>query len=218
MFINGVKITFTICLTIIVCCVLSISFSEYTNRYTIVPVSDNSVYIFDKKSTTLNKCDKDGCQLLDTKLPSTGSSNIYNQITQTPSKLFGENKTMQEEVIKVEATPKEEKSDENKEENKEEIKEPLKDKSTEPQQEKEEDKATTMQKEKEEDKATEMKKEPLEDKSTEIKKEEDKTTTMQKEKEEDKAENNDDEQNVEKLANKKQIKTRAPITVKKRNK
>lgn len=133
MFINGVKVTFIICLTIIVCCVLGISFSEYTNRYTIVPASDNSVYIFDKKSTTLNKCDNAGCQLLETKLPATAQSNITDQISKTPSKLFGENKTMPEEITKVEAAPKQEQN--------ENIKDPEQDKDAETPKETTKDKA-----------------------------------------------------------------------------
>lgn len=106
MFINGVKVTITICLTIIVSSVLFISYSEYIHRYTIVSSPDNSVYIFDKKSTTLNKCDEKGCKFLETKLPINAGNDIANRIMEAPSKIFGEDKPMTEEIAKVEASPK----------------------------------------------------------------------------------------------------------------
>ncbi len=66
---GGVKITLILCATMIVCCVLVISYNEYTNRYTLLTNGDNSIYIFDKKSTVLNKCDGKTCSTIETKLP-----------------------------------------------------------------------------------------------------------------------------------------------------
>lgn len=53
----------------VVCCVLFISYNEYTNRYSLLTTNENSIYIFDKKSTALNKCDTKGCTVIETKLP-----------------------------------------------------------------------------------------------------------------------------------------------------
>lgn len=105
MFINGVKVTLTICLTIIVSCVLFISYSEYTNRYMLIPAQDNGVFIFDKKSTILNKCDDNSCKLLETKLPAKSNGGIIEQINQVPSKMFGEDKPMTEAIVNTEAIP-----------------------------------------------------------------------------------------------------------------
>ena len=71
MLISGVKVTLIICLTILVSAILIISYSEYVNRYAIVTTQNNNVYIFDKKSTVLNRCNDNGCSLVETKLPST---------------------------------------------------------------------------------------------------------------------------------------------------
>lgn len=105
MFINGVKITLVICLTIVVTCILCISYSEYINRYSIVTTQDSSVYIFDKKSTVLNRCSEKGCDLIETKLPAKVSGGIVSESV-TESRLFGDNKessSMQEELTKTEA-------------------------------------------------------------------------------------------------------------------
>ncbi|MDR2074928.1 MAG: hypothetical protein LBP31_01770 [Holosporales bacterium] len=106
MFINGVKITITICVTIMVSCVLFISYSEYVNRYSLVSAPDNSIYIFDKKSHALNRCNDSGCQAIETKLPALSNLGITDQIVNTSSKMFGDSeKSMPEEIVKVEAKP-----------------------------------------------------------------------------------------------------------------
>jgi hypothetical protein len=106
MFINGVKITITICVTVMVSCVLFISYSEYVNRYSLVSAPDNSVYIFDKKSHALNRCNDSGCQAIETKLPSISNLGVTDQIVNVSSKMFGNSeKSMPEEITKVEAKP-----------------------------------------------------------------------------------------------------------------
>ncbi len=106
MFINGVKITIVICLTIIVSCILFISYSEYVDRYTVVPTQDNSVYIFDKKTTALNKCNNEGCKSLETNLLGNSGGAIISQILNNPSSMsLGSEQTMTEEVVKAEAQP-----------------------------------------------------------------------------------------------------------------
>ena len=65
----GVKITLLICFTVLLSCFLAISYNEYVNRYIIITASDNSLYIFDKKSTVLNHCVNDQCSVINTKLP-----------------------------------------------------------------------------------------------------------------------------------------------------
>ncbi|MDR1488358.1 MAG: hypothetical protein LBI26_01265 [Holosporales bacterium] len=106
MFVNGVKITLIVCLTIIVSCILFISYMEYTSRYSIFPTSDNSLYIFDKKSTVLSKCNDAGCKILDTKLPiqANGAGGlITSQIMEKSSSLFGGTSTMTSEMAKAPA-------------------------------------------------------------------------------------------------------------------
>lgn len=89
---GGVKITLIICLTIITSCVLFISYNEYSERYSIVSTSDNGIYIFDKKSTVLNRCDGKNCFVIETKLP---TKTILNQDTGfQQSKLFESEKSM----------------------------------------------------------------------------------------------------------------------------
>lgn len=89
---GGVKITLIICLTIITSCVLFISYNEYSERYSIVSTSDNGIYIFDKKSTVLNRCDGKNCFVIETKLP---TKTILNQDTGfQQSKLFESEKPM----------------------------------------------------------------------------------------------------------------------------
>ena len=93
---GGVKITLILCATMVVCCVLFISYNEYTNRYTLLTSSDNSLYIFDKKSTVLNKCDSKSCSILETKLPMQNRTNF-----DTPfqlSRMFDTNLPMTREV------------------------------------------------------------------------------------------------------------------------
>lgn len=94
---GGVKITLILCLTIVVSCVLFISYNEYTNRYTLIATNDNSLYIFDKKSTFLNKCDGKTCTLIETKLPSKTSLNFDSGFQQ--SKLFESEKPMVNETL-----------------------------------------------------------------------------------------------------------------------
>lgn len=105
MFINGVKITLIICLTILVSAVLLISYTEYVNRYSITPVGDNSIYIFDKKSNVLNKCSEKGCEVVETKLPDHANLSLS---TFAPSKMFSADQNMRDAITKTEA--KEEKA------------------------------------------------------------------------------------------------------------
>ena len=109
MFINGVKITLIICLTILVSAVLVISYNEYSNRYTITPVGDNSIYIFDKKSTVLNRCSEKGCEVVETKLPDNVN---FSLSTFSPSKMFSAEKNMQDAITRTEATEDVSKTDE----------------------------------------------------------------------------------------------------------
>ncbi|MDR0744375.1 MAG: hypothetical protein LBE97_00230 [Holosporales bacterium] len=103
MLINGVKITFIICLTIIVSTILFISYNEYINRYAIIPTNDNGLYIFDKKSSVLNKCSEKGCELIETNLPEQMNFGFTNSFS--PSKMLGADKSMREEIVTTEATP-----------------------------------------------------------------------------------------------------------------
>jgi hypothetical protein len=104
---GAVKITLVICLTILVSCVLFISYNEYTNRYNLVTTNDNGVYIFDKKNTVLNKCDANGCQVIETKLP---NNSILSTVSSFgSSKMFDSEKPMAEETLsKVEAVESQE--------------------------------------------------------------------------------------------------------------
>ena len=94
---GGVKITLILCLTIVVSCVLFISYNEYTNRYSLLTTNDNSLYIFDKKSTVLNKCDGKSCSAIETKLPTKTSMNFDPGFQQ--SKMFESNRPMTGEVL-----------------------------------------------------------------------------------------------------------------------
>ncbi|MDR0630817.1 MAG: hypothetical protein LBF70_02180 [Holosporales bacterium] len=100
--INGVKITLIISLTILVACVLFISYNEYINRYSIVVANDNSLFIFDKKSTVLNKCGSKGCEIIETKLPSRTYFGLDHNASQ--SKMFGITKNLPESVNAKPAT------------------------------------------------------------------------------------------------------------------
>ena len=93
---NGVKITLILCATMVVCCVLFISYNEYTNRYTLLTSSDNSLYIFDKKSTVLNKCDGKSCSAIETKLPMQNRMNFDTPFQQ--SRMFDTNLPMAREI------------------------------------------------------------------------------------------------------------------------
>ena len=121
MLVGGVKITLIICLTILVSAVLLISYNEYTNRYSIVTTQDNNVYIFDKKSTILNKCGEKGCQVIETKLPSKMSFGV-DELSGT-SKLFGSEKNMSEAIVKKEAKKEDKTQETMKPEEREEDKE-----------------------------------------------------------------------------------------------
>jgi hypothetical protein len=93
---GGVKITLITSLTILTSCVLFISYNECTNRYIIHGNSDNTIWIFDKKSTTLNKCGEDGCKVVETKFPKDSPLALTQSFS--PSKMFGSDKPMQEDV------------------------------------------------------------------------------------------------------------------------
>jgi hypothetical protein len=93
---GGVKMTLVICITIIVVCVLLISYNEYEGRYYVVGNADNSLYIFDKKNAVLNKCNENGCVVIETKLPQTGTRVIDNAFQQ--SGMFGSERAMTEDV------------------------------------------------------------------------------------------------------------------------
>lgn len=67
----GVKITLLVCLTVLLSCTSAMLYNEYMNRYVIITTNDNSVYIFDKKSTILNRCQNDQCHVINTQLPQT---------------------------------------------------------------------------------------------------------------------------------------------------
>ena len=101
--IGGIKATLIICLTVLVSCVLFISYNEYANRYSLIATNDNHLYIFDKKSTVLNRCGEKGCELIETKLPSKVSFGLEQ--TLSPSKMFESDKPMRDEIVKTEATP-----------------------------------------------------------------------------------------------------------------
>lgn len=104
MMIGGIKATLIICLTVLVSCVLFISYNEYANRYSLIATNDNHLYIFDKKSTILNRCGEKGCELIETKLPSKVSFGLEQ--TLSPSKMFeSDNKPMRDEIVKTEASP-----------------------------------------------------------------------------------------------------------------
>lgn len=106
MLINGVKITLIICLTIIVTCVLGMSYSEYLNRYSLITTQDNGLYIFDKKNTILNRCNDNGCKVIETHLPDRvrgGLGMVAETINQAQKTMFGRDKSMQEEITTAEA-------------------------------------------------------------------------------------------------------------------
>ena len=67
--VESVKITLLVCLTCITSSVLILSYNEYTNRYELITSQNNCIYIFDKKTTTLNKCENGKCEVLRTNFP-----------------------------------------------------------------------------------------------------------------------------------------------------
>ncbi len=67
--IANVKITLLICLTFITSAVLFLSYSEYNHRYELITTQNNGIYIFDKKTTTLNKCENGKCETIQTNFP-----------------------------------------------------------------------------------------------------------------------------------------------------
>ena len=77
--IDSTKISILLCLTIIVTSILVMSYNEYVNRFSIIATQDNGIYIFDKKSATLNKCENDKCILIQTNFP-------QNQLLQSSNK------------------------------------------------------------------------------------------------------------------------------------
>jgi hypothetical protein len=93
---GGVKIVLIMSLTILTSCVLFISYNECTNRYIIHGNSDNTIWIFDKKSTTLNKCGDDGCKVVETKFPKDSPLALAQSFS--PSQMFGSDKPMQKDV------------------------------------------------------------------------------------------------------------------------
>jgi hypothetical protein len=70
------------------------------HRYSVIATADNSVYIFDKKSTMLNKCDTYGCAVINTNLPTnTPPQSRYAP----PSSLFDGRRSMRDEIVKTNA-------------------------------------------------------------------------------------------------------------------
>ena len=67
--IDSTKITILLCLTIIVTSILVMSYNEYVNRFSIITTQNNVIYIFDKKSTILNKCENGQCVQIPTYFP-----------------------------------------------------------------------------------------------------------------------------------------------------
>ncbi|MBQ8650979.1 MAG: hypothetical protein IJ481_00425 [Alphaproteobacteria bacterium] len=94
---GSVKVTLIICLTVLIISVLFISYNEYNSRYEIISTSDNSVFIFDKKSTVLSKCDSNGCVVIDTKLPK--SQGLLQQQNISQSQMFEPINTISREAV-----------------------------------------------------------------------------------------------------------------------
>ncbi|MDR0552481.1 MAG: hypothetical protein LBG13_00080, partial [Holosporales bacterium] len=88
MLVNGFKITFMICLTVVTMSVLFISYTEHINKYSVFTTQDNSIYIFDKKEVVLTRCKDDVCNLVDTKLPI--SSTLPERVVAKSARLFGD--------------------------------------------------------------------------------------------------------------------------------
>ena len=86
--IDSTKITILLCLTILVTSILVMSYNEYVNRFSIIATQDNVIYIFDKKSTVLNKCEKGQCITIPTNFP-------QNPLLQMSSNKGKDNQTQQ---------------------------------------------------------------------------------------------------------------------------
>ncbi|MDR1365073.1 MAG: hypothetical protein LBJ42_00620 [Holosporales bacterium] len=100
---GGVKITLITSLTILTSCVLLIAYNECAHRYAMHGNRDNTIWIFDKKSATLNKCGEDGCKVVETKFPRDSPLAITQSFA--PSRMFGSDKPMHEAAkAAVEAT------------------------------------------------------------------------------------------------------------------
>ena len=67
--VDSTKITILLCLTILVTSILVMSYNEYVNRFSIIATQDNGIYIFDKKSTVLNRCENGKCITIPTNFP-----------------------------------------------------------------------------------------------------------------------------------------------------
>ena len=67
--IDSTKITILLCLTILVTSILVMSYNEYVNRFSIIATQNNVIYIFDKKSAVLNKCENGQCIPIPTYFP-----------------------------------------------------------------------------------------------------------------------------------------------------
>ena len=67
--IDSTKITILLCLTILVTSILVMSYNEYVNRFSIIATQNNVIYIFDKKSAVLNKCENGQCTQIPTYFP-----------------------------------------------------------------------------------------------------------------------------------------------------
>lgn len=87
---NTVKGIFLICVTIVLSFILFIARNEYIHRYYLVVAPNNDLYIFDKKNLTVNICNKDGCELIDTRLTNRNSIKNKNE-TPENSKMFLDN-------------------------------------------------------------------------------------------------------------------------------
>lgn len=76
--IDSTKITILLCLTILVTSILVMSYNEYVNRFSIIATQDNGIYIFDKKSAVLNRCENGRCIAIPTQFPQNPIFNIGN--------------------------------------------------------------------------------------------------------------------------------------------
>ena len=76
--IDSTKITILLCLTILVTSILVMSYNEYVNRFSIIATQDNGIYIFDKKSTVLNRCENGKCITIPTNFPQNQLLNMNN--------------------------------------------------------------------------------------------------------------------------------------------
>lgn len=89
--IANVKITFLICLTFIISTILFLSYSEYNHRYELITTQNNGIYIFDKKTTILNKCENGKCETIQTNFPNVRILDRFS--TPTPVQAIPQNIT-----------------------------------------------------------------------------------------------------------------------------